>query len=263
MRKAVSVAVSLMLSSLLAGGVATAAAPKPVPAYIAAALADPSRGQDREADARRHGAELAAFAGVKPGDKVLDLIPGGGYFTRIFAKIVGLKGRVYGVWPEPYAKVAHPDPENLTALSQQPGYGNVRVLVQPADALAAPEPLDVVFTSQNYHDYPDKFMGSLDPAVLNNAVFKALKPGGTYIVIDHVAEAGSGLRDTDTLHRIDPEIVKRQVQAAGFVYEGEIDALRNPADPHTIKVFDPSIRGRTDQFVFKFKKPGGKRRAKG
>ena len=121
--------------------------------------------------------------------------------------------------------------------------------------MTAPKPLDVVFTSQNYHDYPDKFMGAIDPAILDKNVFNALKPGGVFIIVDHVAEAGSGLRDTDTLHRIDPEIVKTQVTAAGFVFEGESDVLRNPADDHKVKVFDKSIRGHTDQFVFKFRKP--------
>jgi predicted methyltransferase len=113
----------------------------------------------------------------------------------------------------------------------------------------------VVFTSQNYHDYPDKFMGSIDPSVLNKNAYKALKPGGVYIVVDHVAETGSGMRDTDTLHRIDPDTVRSQVTAAGFEFVGESDVLRNPADTHAIKVFDPSIRGHTDQFAFKFRKP--------
>jgi predicted methyltransferase len=113
----------------------------------------------------------------------------------------------------------------------------------------------MVFTSQNYHDYPDKFMGKVDPAVFARQVFKALKPGGVFIVIDHVAEAGSGLRDTDTLHRIDPEIVKRQAIAAGFVFVKESEALRNPQDTHKLAVFAPQIRGHTDQFIYKFRKP--------
>lgn len=134
-------------------------------------------------------------------------------------------------------------------------YGNIDILAQPAAKLTSPEPVDVVFTSQNYHDYPDKFMGPTDPAVLNKAVFAALKPGGLYIVIDHVAEAGSGMRDTDTLHRIDPAIVKKQVLGAGFQFVGESDVLRNPADDHKLIVFNPKIRGHTDQFAYKFRKP--------
>jgi predicted methyltransferase len=129
------------------------------------------------------------------------------------------------------------------------------VLTQPAAKLSAPQPVDLVFTSQNYHDYPDAFMGKVDPAVLDKQVFDVLKPGGLYVVIDHVADAGSGMRDTDTLHRIDPAIVKKQVEAAGFVFDGESDALRNPMDTHTLKVFDKSIRGHTDQFIYRFRKP--------
>jgi predicted methyltransferase len=129
------------------------------------------------------------------------------------------------------------------------------VIQQPGAAFATPEPVDLVFTVQNYHDYPDKFMGKIDSMVFNRAVYKALKPGGTFLVVDHVAEAGSGMRDTDTLHRIDPAIVRKQVVAAGFVYEGESNVLRNPADDHKKLVFDKAIRGHTDQFIYKFRKP--------
>lgn len=234
-------------------GTDTAAAPtadaNAIPAYVAAAAADPARGEDLQADARRHGAELVAFSEVKPGDTVLELVPGGGYFTRIFSKVVGPNGHVYAAVPTPMEKYS----EDTKKLPE--AYPNVGILLQPADALTTPAPVDVAFTSQNYHDYPDKFMGPTDPALLNKAVFAALKPGGTYIVIDHVAEAGSGLRDTETLHRIDPALVKQQVEAAGFDYVGESDVLRNPADDHTRKVFDTAVRGHTDQFVYKFRKP--------
>ncbi len=245
--------------ALSIAGTAGASAASPIPAYVAKAIADPSRGADATIDARRHVAELAGFAGIKPGDNVLELIPGSGYFTRVFSKIVGPKGHVYAVWPEPYDKESTPDSDNLRKLGTQPGYTNISVAIQPATALTAPKPLDVVFTSQNYHDYPDKFMGNIDPAVLNREVFKALKPGGVFVIVDHVAEAGAGMRDTDTLHRIDPDIVKTQVTAAGFVFEAESNVLRNPADTHKVKVFDPSIRGHTDQFVFKFRKPKASR----
>ena len=133
--------------------------------------------------------------------------------------------------------------------------GVFSVLVQPATQFSTPEPVDLVFTSQNYHDYPDKFMGNLDPVAFDRQVYDALKPGGLFVVIDHVAPAGSGMSDTDTLHRIDPAIVKKQVESAGFVFDGESQVLRNPKDPHDIKVFDKSIRGHTDQFVYRFRKP--------
>lgn len=244
---------TFILAGLLAG--LSTGAIAAVPPEVAAALSGPARGKDAEADARRHPGELAAFAGVKAGDIVVDLIPGSGYFTRIFSKIVGPKGRVYAVWPSEYAKE---DPENVAstqALAKDPKYANVTVLVQPGAKFSVPLQADVVWTSQNYHDYPDKFMGGIAPSVLNTAVYHALKPGGVFVIIDHVADAGSGMRDTDTLHRIDPQSVKDQVTQAGFVFDGETDVLRNPADDHKKKVFDDSIRGRTDQFGFRFRKP--------
>jgi predicted methyltransferase len=220
-----------------------------IPDYVAKAVADPGRAQDAQNDARRKGAEIVAFSSAKPDDRVLELIPGGGYFTRVFSKVVGPQGRVYAVWPTEYDE----KPDKVKAIAS--GYGNVDVLMQPAAKLTAPQPVDVVFTSQNYHDYPDKFMGPTDPAVLNAAVFAVLKPGGVYVIVDHSAEPGSGLRDTDTLHRIDEATVKQQVLAAGFEYVGESDVLRNRADDRKANVFNAAIRGRTDQFVYKFRKP--------
>lgn len=227
-----------------------------LPANIKAAAADPARADQAPLDAQRHGPEVLAFAGVRSGDKVADLIPGGGYWTKLFAKAVAPGGHVYGVWPAEYVKVDDEEIGPYRKLVGPSGYANVSLVEQPAAKLALPEPVDLVFTSQNYHDYLDPFMGPVDPMVLNKAVFAALKPGGVYLIVDHVAEAGSGARDTDTLHRIDPAIVKSQVAAAGFQFVGESRLLVNPADDHKKKVFDPSIRGHTDQFVYKFRKPG-------
>ncbi|HEU4617080.1 MAG TPA: methyltransferase [Gammaproteobacteria bacterium] len=242
-------AAAFALSISIAGAPAASAQTPSVPEYVAKAAADPARAEDRGIDDRRKAPELVAFSEAKPGDKVLELIPGSGYFTKVFSKVVGPEGRIYAVWPKEYDEST----DKMKAVAAE--YGNVDVLVQPAAKLEAPAPVDVVFTSQNYHDYPDKFMGPTDPAILNKAVFAALKPGGTYIVVDHTAAAGSGLRDTETLHRIDPATVKQQVLAAGFEFVGESDVLHNPTDDHTKNVFDPSIRGRTDQFAYKFRKP--------
>jgi predicted methyltransferase len=249
----------------LTGAFAIAACQKTAPAQtdrpfsqaaLDAALADPMRKSQREAaDARRRPGPLIALAGVKPGDKVLDLIPGDGYWTRIFSKIVGPEGKVYAVWPQAYARTATGNVDTLKQLSADKYYGNIVTEVQPTTALTAPEPLDLVWTSQNYHDYPDEFMGKGDPSILNKAVFKILKPGGAYMIIDHKAKAGRGQTDTDTLHRIDPATVREQVEAAGFHFAGESKVLENPADPQDIAVFDKSIRGHTSQFAYKFVKP--------
>lgn len=234
---------------------ASAAGTSAQPAWLAAAIHDPQREADAANDDRRKLAQVIAFAQVKPGDKVLELIPGGGYFTRVFSDVVGADGHVYAMFPNEYAKESKGDLEAMRKLAKQPHYANISVLAQPAAKLSAPSSADVVFTSQNYHDYPDKFMGKIDPVTLDKQVFDALKPGGVFVVIDHAAQAGSGMHDTETLHRIDPKIVKRQVLAAGFEFDGQNDALHNNADSHELKVFDKSIRGHTDQFMLRFRKP--------
>jgi predicted methyltransferase len=235
--------------------VAASAAAAAIPANIAAAVANADRpAADRERDGARKPAELVAFAGVRPGDKVADLIPGTGYFSLVFSGAVGPGGHVYAFYP---AELAHfiqrPLPPNGAALF--PKFANVSAVVAPVNQFAAPEPLDLVWTSQNYHDLHDPFFAPADPAVVNKAVFAALKPGGVYLVMDHAAAPGSGLRDTNTLHRIDPAAVKREVEAAGFKFEAESPALRDPADPHTVASRDPSLHDRTDRFVLKFRKP--------
>ena len=218
------------------------------------ALADPGRAGQRADDAVRHPAELVALADIRPGERVLDLIPGGGYWTRIFSKMVGPSGRVYAVWPQAYANHAAGNVRDMQALSASPGYRNVITLVEPSVQLSTPEPLDVIWTAQNYHDYNDKFMGDPGPPSLAKAAARLLKTGGLFIVIDHAAIKGHGMADTDTLHRIDEDTVIQQVSAAGFRLVGESNVLRNPKDPHSMAVFDPSIRGHTDQFALKFRK---------
>jgi predicted methyltransferase len=246
----------LALSLAAAPLYAQTSSPAAVPASITAAVNDPARQADKADDARRKVADVMAFARVKPGQKVLELIPGKGYFTRVFSAAVGPQGHVYLVWPDEYAKEDTDGVSASQALVADPHYKNVSVLNQPAAQLSSPERVDLVFTAQNYHDYPDAFMGKADLAAFNKQVFAALKPGGLFVIIDHVAPVGTGLQDTDTLHRIDPAIVKKQVEAAGFVFDGESTVLRNPADNHTLKVFDKTIRGHTDQFIYRFRKPG-------
>jgi len=225
------------------------------PGYITAAMNDPARKDDAANDERRKAAAVLDFAKVKPGEKVLELVPGSGYWTRLFSAVVGPKGHVYTVWPKEMEKYSAKSLANWETLVKTAPYTNVSLLQQPAASLSAPEPVDLVFTSQNYHDYHDKFMGPADLGVFGKQVLTALKPGGVFVVIDHTARAGSGIEDADTLHRIDPEVVKKEMTAAGFVFDGSSDALHNAADPLTAKVFDASIRGQTDQFMFRFRKP--------
>jgi predicted methyltransferase len=221
---------------------------------IVAAVADSRRPADDTArDANRHPAETLAFARIEPGDRVADIFPGGGYWTRMFAVAVGDSGRVYPTIRADGVAGEYETPV-LAVAAQYPSATMARV---PYDALAFPEPLDVIFTAQNYHDMPLTAYNLGDRAQMNATAFAALKPGGLYVIIDHSAIDGSPVQ-TDaesTNHRIDQATVRREVEAAGFVFDGEANFLRNPEDPRTASVFDEAIRGRTDQFVMRFRKP--------
>jgi predicted methyltransferase len=247
----------MLLPALVVTGLAVAATGSTVPAFLAAAIASPSRpAEDVARDADRKPAETLLFAGIAPGEQVAELLPGGGYFTRLMSKAVGAGGHIYALVPAPRPDAPANEPDfaaRVKAIAADPAYANVSVVVEPFGQLKTPAPVDLVWTSQNYHDLHN--LPGLDLVVFNQMVFEALKPGGTYLILDHSTEPGAGASETSTLHRIDPDTVKREVLAAGFIYDGESNILRNPQDPHTAKVFDPAIRGRTDQFILKFKKP--------
>lgn len=196
--------------------------------------------------------EVIAFIGVKKGDRVADVV--GGRLTGSLAEAVGPSGKVYAVETAEVVK-AHPKAlEMMQALAAKSP--NVTVSADPVNS-PLPSGLDAVFIRQNYHDLYDKFMGPADVPAFNKAVFKALKPGGVYVVLDHVAASGSGISETDTTHRIDPERVKKDILAAGFTLDVESEILANKSDDHTKNVFDPSIRNHTDQFLYRFRKPKG------
>jgi len=244
----------LVSTALLALAAPLAAQAQTVPAPITAALADPGRpAADKERDATRHPGELLAFAGIKPGDKVADFIMGGGYFTRILAKAVGDKGRVYAYQPAEFIqyRAAYAD-EQKAAVA---GYANVTPLSDSLASVKFAEPLDAIVTVQNWHDLHLKMSPPGFAAAMAKRLYDNLKPGGVLLVVDHVATNDPGFTAPDKLHRIDPAAARAEIQSAGFKYDGSLPLLANAADPHTASVFDSSIKGKTDQFIYRFRKP--------
>jgi predicted methyltransferase len=202
--------------------------------------------------------ELIRFARVDAGSTVIDVYPGNGDWTRLFADVVGPEGRVYSFVP---AEVAHfkNDPVGLMrTLAKEPGRENVDAV--SADLVALTEvtqPADVLWLHLFYHDLHTALIrdkGATADA-FNRAVYERLKPGGRYVIVDHAAAAGSGTSDAQSLHRIDPASVRKEVEAAGFVLDEASTLLANKDDPHSIKVFDPTIKGETDRFAYRFVKP--------
>ncbi len=219
--------------------------PKPSPA-VAAAVADAARpAADTARDENRKPAQVVAVSGLKPGQVVAELGSAGGYYTRILAKAVGDKGKVISVvGTQPNADAG------MKAL--QPTYPNLSIVADDMTKLTAlPEKVDMVWTTDNYHDYHNR----LDMAAFDKAVFDALKPGGLFFVEDHAAAPGAGATVTKTLHRIEPSVVQQEVTAAGFKLVRTSDILANPNDAHTTQNAETAIRGHTDRFIMVFQKP--------
>jgi len=246
MRRSILLAAAALLMPLAGVAGAKVAAP------FAAALADPARpAEDKAADALRLPAETLAFAGVRPGMIVGEFYPGGGYFTRLLSGAVGPRGHVYAMENQNWIK-----PGEAPGVPFAGGrYGNVSYTVAAFGTAAFPVKLDLAWITQNYHDLKIAKYGNADTAAFNRAVFAALKPGGTFLVLDHEAPAGTTLAQIEKLHRIERAQVVREVTAAGFRLAGEARFLRRPADDHTLVIFDPKVRGHTDQYVLKFVKP--------
>jgi predicted methyltransferase len=225
------------------------------PDQYATALADPQRPQaDRERDATRMPAEILAFAQIDPGEKVGDYIMGGGYWTRILATAVGPSGRVYAFQPDEFVafRAAYAEEQDAAVA----GRDNVVALRGSISAPPFPEPLDTIITVQNMHDL---YLGAMPEGTAPKALaalFAALKPGGTLLVVDHSALKGAGTEAANSIHRMDLAVAIAALTEAGFAIEAESDIYARPDDPRTANVFDPSIRGRTDQFVLRARKPG-------
>lgn len=254
MRRSMIVAASMAV--LMMSGVAGAASAQMQmsPAAYATALADPIRREaDKARDEARHTAQTLAFAEVMPGQKIADMIIGGGYFTRVFSAAVGPQGHVTAWQPAEFIGFS---PDYATSIAAAGELANVDAIRSPIGAPEFPAGLDLIFTAQNYHDlHLEPF--AIDTAQkVNAAAFAVLKPGGLYVIVDHYAAAGTGITVANTLHRIDIEAVKSEVEAAGFVLDGQSDILANTTDPLTANVFDGSVRGHTSQFMLRFKKPG-------
>jgi len=202
--------------------------------------------------------ELIRFARVKAGSTVIDVYPGDGDWTSLFSDVVGPKGRVFSFVPTEIAEVMKDQLGRMQALAKEPNRENVEAV--SADLVAMPEvtpPADVLWLHLFYHDLHTKLIQAkgATAADFNRAVYERLKPGGSYVIVDHLAAAGAGTSDAQSLHRIDPASVRKEVEAAGFVLDKESTILAKKGDTHSIKAFDPSIKGKTDRFAYRFVKP--------
>jgi len=223
-----------------------------------AVLAAPGRpAADREQDAWRKPAESLAFFAVQPGMSVLDLFAGAGYYTELLSAAVGPTGHVVAHNNKAYLDGVGDELTRRFADSRLP---NVEQVTAEANELVlTPGRFDFVLLSAVYHDvyYVNEARNwpRIDGPRLLAELFEGMKPGATLVVIDHAAPSGSPAETGGTLHRIDPEIVKRDFAAAGFVLDAESDVLRNPADDYTKNVFDPAVRAKTDRFMLRFRRP--------
>ncbi len=249
---------TILIAGLLGASLLAGTALAAVPAYIEKAVSDSARpADDVKRDEGRLPAQLVEFAGIKPGMTVVDMLPGNGYFTRIFAKAVGPKGRVYAYFGLQYdarLKSQGKDPDNqFTDLKAQ--YPNLGTIHGKLEDFVTPEKVDLVWTSDNYHDMLTKAYGPNDTAAVNKAVYNSLKPGGLYVIVDHRAVNGTGVGISDKLHRADEEVVKQQVEAAGFKLVAESKVLTRSSDDNTKRIFEEGEHDHTDQMVLKFRKP--------
>lgn len=246
------VALAVAMAMIAVAGAGFAAEPSQA---IGKAVGSAARSEaDVQRDAGRKPAEVLAFFGIEPGMKVADLVAGGGYYSDILCRVVGPEGKVWihnnEYVLDKFGKFINPALEKRLA---QPELAHCARLDTELDSTGLPDgSLDAVLMVLWYHD---SFWHPLDRGKMNAEILRVLKPGGTFGVVDHHAEAGSGARDVKTIHRMDAKLAKDDIVAAGFEFVAETEVLRNAEDDHTKNVFDPSIRGKTDRFVYKFRKP--------
>jgi predicted methyltransferase len=208
-------------------------------------------------DEGRKPAQVLQFLGLRPGMHVLDLFGANAYWAEIMAPVVGPKGHDT-VWA-PTQFYSDKTKASFAAFADK--HPNVSIVVSPFEAPELPKNYaDFVILNDNYHDtywQSDKYkIPKMDPNAFLKAVYASMKPGAVIGVIDHVASPNSDTRSTvEKFHRIDPNVVKADFKRAGFVFVKSSNLLRNPADDHSLLVFDPKVRGKTDRFVFLFKKP--------
>ena len=243
--------------SLMLTAVPLAAAPQP-PIGIATAVASPSRNPDNvKLDEGRKPAQVLKFLGLKSGMNVLDLFGANAYWAEMTAPVVGPKGHVTVWMPTQF----YSDKTKAGFATFMASHPNASIVTSPFEAPDLPKNYaDWVILNDNYHDtywHNEKYkIPQMDPGAFLKEVYASMKPGATIGVIDHVANPNSDTRATvDKYHRIDPNVVKADFKRAGFVFAGSSNLLRNAADTHEVEVHDPAIKGKTDRFIFLFKKP--------
>jgi predicted methyltransferase len=242
----------LAFVALASSAVTPVAASSRVSNIVARAVADPARPADhRKADAFRKPAETLVFSGVRPGMTVGEFYPGGGYFTRMLSDVVGPNGHVYGIENDRWTDAVKAN----NALLAEGRWKNVSMGVRPFGTVDFPRPLDLAWVTQNYHDMKIAKYGKVDTVAFDRAVYKALKPGGIFFILDHQGAAGLSDSGIEKLHRINRDVVVKEVTSAGFKLAAEGKFLHRPADDHTKPIFDRAIRGHTDQYALKFVKP--------
>lgn len=204
-------------------------------------------------DKKQRAEDLSTFSGASKGSVVADFIPGGGYWTRLFSSVVGPHGRVFALIPTAESQ-SHDDLMIAEAIANNPQYSNVLVIASDFEAFDVPQDVEVFWSSRNFRDLYAH--GRASARSVSQAIYNCIAPGGTLVVVDHVAPSGMPIAQQVSLGRIDPFVVREDLEAAGFVFDKESTILSNPADNHTLIIIDPAIAGKTDQFVYRFRKPG-------